>query len=821
MAYLRYWQLRPQSAVTVVFVLVSLGTQWQTTQAKVQTDVLDVGVPSSLLPHRRTRRTNTVFPGTCDAATNCTNNGRCVNLQDSMGNAEYYCECKTDFTGDRCQTAQEECSPNPCQNGGSCSVPNAGTDEYAKYECACTAGYTGPTCSEACSANCDVCSPLGEGLETSCDTCEANYYKKREASVATCVADCGPGYTADSTNWECDEINECEPTNPCDNGGTCINRGWDGARGHDCNCDGTGYTGPDCDILIETACNTPSNPCENSGVCSVETNGYSCNCTGTGFTGTNCEYPDLCANDICKNEGTCEQSGHSFSCTCKPGYGKEEGTSGVNVCDTDLTTCDQGKSPCNLTNTASCTPKKDGPHCVCEPGWESAHCDVDTDECTPNPCDNGGTCSEPEINSYECDCGTNWIGSECQFVHRCNVDEPCANGNCTMNENTGAYSCACDAGWTSTNCDTVVSPQGSSDGGGGLDITLIIAIAIVGGVLTVVLALLVLWRIRQIRKKLAPAKAPSQVTSFTNPTYDAQKEEGAQGYDTVPGNDNAAAAPSGGAYDSVTTAPGQGGQGYDQLAGGVQAAPSKAYNKLGKKGTQPGSAPGGPGYEEVPAEFNVPNAYQEVAGKGPGGAYEFNAMDPRADPSYIDMGNDSAGGGGDGGWDDYTADSRTVANPTYEPSDPRAAITNPAYGTAGQTRPDGAISNPSYAGGAGAPQGEGEAYVDIEAGGASGGRVVPNTSYDASAAAGADEDGEDYLAIGGKQAAAAAGADGRVVPNTSYDASAAGAGAGKSEAGGRVVPNAAYKTQGGAEDYGFSDDEDGYLSVLDPKKAAP
>ena len=41
------------------------------------------------------------------------------------------------FTGEFCQTEVDECDPDPCQNGATC------TDQFNAYECACVLGYTG------------------------------------------------------------------------------------------------------------------------------------------------------------------------------------------------------------------------------------------------------------------------------------------------------------------------------------------------------------------------------------------------------------------------------------------------------------------------------------------------------------------------------------------------------------------------------------------------------------------------------------------------------------------------------------------------------
>jgi hypothetical protein len=63
----------------------------------------------------------------------------------------YTCTCQPGYTGTNCQTNINECSPNPCQNGGSC------TDGVNSYTCNCVGGYTGTNCQTAPAPTfCDV-----------------------------------------------------------------------------------------------------------------------------------------------------------------------------------------------------------------------------------------------------------------------------------------------------------------------------------------------------------------------------------------------------------------------------------------------------------------------------------------------------------------------------------------------------------------------------------------------------------------------------------------------------------------------------------------
>jgi len=47
--------------------------------------------------------------------------------------------------------------------------------------------------------------------------------------------------------------------------------------------------------------------------------------------------------------------------------------------------------------------------CVCQDGFEGILCGVETDECTSNPCQNGGTCQD-KLGRYDCVCSPGYTG---------------------------------------------------------------------------------------------------------------------------------------------------------------------------------------------------------------------------------------------------------------------------------------------------------------------------------------------------------------------------------------------------------------------------
>ena len=52
----------------------------------------------------------------------------------------YVCICDSGYDGTLCDNNIDDCSPNPCLNGGSC------TDGVNSFTCSCAAGYEGDTC---------------------------------------------------------------------------------------------------------------------------------------------------------------------------------------------------------------------------------------------------------------------------------------------------------------------------------------------------------------------------------------------------------------------------------------------------------------------------------------------------------------------------------------------------------------------------------------------------------------------------------------------------------------------------------------------------
>lgn len=83
-------------------------------------------------------------------------------------------------------------------------------------------------------------------------------------------------------------------------------------------------------------------------------------------------------------------------------------------CEVDIDEC--LPQPCQ--NGATCVDWVNNYTCVCQPGYEGRNCSQEIDECASNPCMGGATCRD-QINDFVCICPPGLTGKTCSI----NIDD--------------------------------------------------------------------------------------------------------------------------------------------------------------------------------------------------------------------------------------------------------------------------------------------------------------------------------------------------------------------------------------------------------------
>ncbi|CAB4014138.1 neurogenic locus notch homolog 1-like, partial [Paramuricea clavata] len=404
----------------------------------------------------------------------CKNGATCLETAES-----YQCECAEHYNGVHCEV-HDYCGQNdPCLNGGHCHNKESG------YECKgmlafepqaakvtlCGHGYRGITCEEKIPP-CDL-EPCKNGEHwkgTHCDDpvhtpCSDSPCVNGGKCLALDYGDYKCQCPHDFGGMHCEVLSRCHP-NPCYNGGMCH----DHASDYECIC-ADGFMGKTCqepkpclaspclnggDLIVnfleKNASFCHPNPCENGGQCLSESTTYICQCP-IRYSGQKCQVKQSC---IEKSQGLCCIRVRSIELgvlayhrtNARTGMSDKEQKALVNQAQFSTIKIAVQKS---VTIVLSNLRRNHA--------WGSAQADSPPpphplllNKCTPNPCQNSGTCIPIGTVDFACKCPPQFTGKLCTEAAKsyCHPS-PCLNGGiCTQSPN--GYKCQCVGHYRGTNC---------------------------------------------------------------------------------------------------------------------------------------------------------------------------------------------------------------------------------------------------------------------------------------------------------------------------------------------------------------------------------
>ncbi|XP_053602020.1 protein crumbs [Plodia interpunctella] len=385
----------------------------------------------------------------------CMRHGTCISRHD-----RYECHCTARYTGNNCEVdAGDPCLSSPCQHSGRCVL-----DARGDYSCVCGARYHGAHCELEVSLDpqCQAGPCRNNG---SCSLGPGDLY----------VCACPPGFTGRNCEIDIDECMSAE--NGCLNGGRCV----DAVNTYTCDCANTGYTGPRCETNVNE-CEEERNICGH-GVCYDTYGGFVCACL-PGYTGDHCHRMSACASGPCGAGGACveDADGGGFRCVCARGWAPPLCAAPQPCADLQCPPHSHCASHLDIPSTVAGIMMSKQAVCVCDHGYYGApgispNCSLPESACENNVCLNGAACTQLP-DGFNCTCVAGFRGAYCEQPGGAGggaagkallselkaPPERCGPQTCLhavlCQDTAMGFRCECEVGWTGARCDV---PSGAGD----------------------------------------------------------------------------------------------------------------------------------------------------------------------------------------------------------------------------------------------------------------------------------------------------------------------------------------------------------------------
>ncbi|XP_013856349.1 protein delta homolog 1, partial [Austrofundulus limnaeus] len=116
--------------------------------------------------------------------------------------------------------------------------------------------------------------------------------------------------------------------------------------------------------------------------------------------------------------------------------------------------CHNGGTCVNASGSAA------SPSCLCPSGFSGDFCDIGVDSCQPNPCLNGGNCTNHGL-VFTCACPHGFTGFTCNDTTSLSpcAGRPCANEGACVGQPDGTFRCTCQKWFTGPTCSLHHRPK--------------------------------------------------------------------------------------------------------------------------------------------------------------------------------------------------------------------------------------------------------------------------------------------------------------------------------------------------------------------------